>query len=205
MTTNEKEIYEHDFSRHAILFRERLIELRKEKGYTQQALADLLGISVWTLNSYEAKGVLPRFDMIVMLAKALECSADYLLGLEYDDFLETGFKQIDRISFHDFVDVIKALNERQRLDFYIDKDKNGNKAITFQLTDSVLTTHVAHIINLIGMKSMIQELNFELVYKDLLRELGDTSLITGKKMTDEEMTLHKKLYSIVSDGEIDDL
>ena len=62
--------------------------------------------------------------MIIMLAKALECSADYLLGLEYDDFLETGFKQIDRISFHDFVDVIKALNERQRLDFYIDKDKN---------------------------------------------------------------------------------
>ena len=67
MTTNEKGIYEHDFSRHAILFRERLVELRKEKGYTQQALADLLGISVWTLNSYEAKGVLPRFDMIIML------------------------------------------------------------------------------------------------------------------------------------------
>ena len=205
MTTNEKEIYEHDFSRHAILFRERLIELRKEKGYTQQGLADLLGISVWTLNSYEAKGVLPRFDMIVMLAKALECSADYLLGLEYDDFLETGFKQIDRISFHDFVDVIKAINERQRLDFYIDKDKNGNKAITFQLTDPVLTTHVAYIINLIGMKSMLQEPNFELVYKDLLRELGNTSLVTDKKMTDEEMTWHKKHYKIVPDDEIDDL
>ena len=41
-----KEIYEHDFLRHAILFRERLVKLRKEKGYTQQALADLLGISV---------------------------------------------------------------------------------------------------------------------------------------------------------------
>ena len=205
MTEKEKELYEHDFSRHAILFRERLVELRKEKGYTQQTLADLLGISVWTLNSYEAKGVLPRFDMIIMLSKALGCTADYLLGLAESNFLETGFNQYDRISYQDFVDVMRALNEREHLDFYIDKDKNGNKAITFQLIDPVLTTHVAYIINLIGMKSMLQEPNFELVYKDLLRELGNTSLVTGKKMTDEEMTWHKKHYSIVSDDEIDDL
>ena len=52
---------------------------------------------------------------------------------------------------------------------------------------------------------MLQEPNFELVYKDLLREIGNTSLVTGKKMTDEEMTWHKKHYSIVSDDEIDDL
>ena len=77
---SEDELYNYDFSRHGILFRERLVELRKEKGYTQQALVDLLGISVWTLNSYEAKGVLPRFDMIIMLCKALGCTADYLLG-----------------------------------------------------------------------------------------------------------------------------
>ena len=125
----EDELVEYDFSRHAIIFRERLVELRKEKGYTQQALADLLGISVWTLNSYEAKGVLPRFDMIIMLSKALGCSTDYLLGTSDGDFLETGFTQYDRISYQDFVDVIRALNERERLDFYIDKDKNGNKEL----------------------------------------------------------------------------
>jgi hypothetical protein len=111
---------------------------------------------------------------------------------------------MDRISIHDFIDVIKALNERQELDFYIDKDKNGNKAITFQLTDPMLTNFVAHIINLIGMKSMLKEPNFELVYRDLLWEMGNTSLITGKKMTDEEMTWHKKHYKIVSDDELDD-
>ena len=200
----EDELVEYDFSRHAIIFRERLVELRKEKRYTQQALADLLGISVWTLNSYEAKGVLPRFDMIIMLSKALGCTADYLLGLAESDFLETGFNQYDRISYQDFVDVMRALNEREHLDFYIDKDKNGNKAITFQLTDPVLTTHFAYVINLIGMKSMLKEPNFELVYRDLLWEMGNTSLVTGKKMTDEEMTWHKKHYSVVPEDELDD-
>lgn len=201
---SEDELYNYDFSRHGILFRERLVELRKEKGYTQQALADLLGISVWTLNSYEAKGVLPRFDMIIMLCKALGCTADYLLGIADGDFLETGFNQYDKISYQDFVDVIRALNEREHLDFYVDKDKNGNKAITFQVTDPVLTTHLAYIINLMGMKSMLKEPNFELVYRDLLWEKGNTSLVTGKKMTDEEMTWHKKHYSVVSDDELND-
>lgn len=32
------------------------------------------------------------------------------------------------------------------------------------------------------MKSMLKEENFELVYRDLLLENGNTSLVTGKKM-----------------------
>ena len=65
-----------------------------------------------------------------MLCKALGCTADYLLGIDDGDFLETGFNQYDKIPYQDFVDVIRALNEREYLDFYVDKDKNGNKAIT---------------------------------------------------------------------------
>ena len=119
-----------------------------------------------------------------MLCKALGCTADYLLGIADGDFLETGFNQYDKISYQDFVDVIRALNERDYLDFYVDKYKNGNKTITFQVTDPVLTTHLAYIINLTGIKSMLKEHNFELVYRDLLWESGNTSLVTSKKMTD---------------------
>lgn len=201
---NEDELIEYDFSRHAILFRERLVELRRKKGYTQQTLADLLGISVWTLNSYEAKGVLPRFDMIIMLCKALGCTSDYLLGLSQNDLSESGITQYDRISYQDFIEVIRALNEREQLDFYVENDKRGNKAITFQITDPVLTTHLAYFINLIGMKSMLKEANFELVYRDLLWEMGSTSLVTGKKMIDEGMEWHKKHYKLVPESELKD-
>lgn len=203
-TLSEDELNEYDFSRHAILFRERLVELRRKKGYTQQTLADLLGISVWTLNSYEAKGVLPRFDIIIMLCKALGCSSDYLLGLSQNDLSESGINQYDKISYQDFIEVIRALNERELLDFYVENDKRGNKAITFQVTDPVLTTHLAYFINLIGMKSMLKEANFELVYRDLLWEMGDTSLITGKKMVDEDMEWHKKHYKLVPESELND-
>lgn len=201
---NETKIDDVEFSRHAIIFRQRLLELRQEKGYTQKELANLIGISVWTLNSYESRGVLPRFDIIIMLCKALGCSSDYLLGLTENDFLETNYTQYDKVSYRDFVDVIRALNEREHLDFYIDKDKNRNKAITFQITDPVLTTHLAYVINLIGMKSMLKEENFELVYRDLLLENGNTSLVTGKKMKDEEMEWHKKHYSIIPEDEDND-
>lgn len=63
---NETKIDDVEFSRHTIIFRQRLLELRQEKGYTQKELADLIGISVWTLNSYESRGVLPRFDIIII-------------------------------------------------------------------------------------------------------------------------------------------
>lgn len=49
------------------------------------------------------------------------------------------------------------------------------------------------------MKSMLKEENFELVYRDLLLENGNTSLVTGKKMKDEEMEWHKKHYIIPED------
>lgn len=82
--------------------------------------------------------------------------------------------------------------------------KDGNKSITFQLNDSVLTTHFAYVINLIGMKSMRKEPNFKLVYRDLLWEIGNTSLVTGKKMTDEEMEWHKKHYRLAPENELED-
>ena len=68
--------------------------------------------------------------MIIMLCKALGCTADDLLEIADGDFLERGFDQYDKISHQDFVDVIRALNERERLDFYIDKDE-GWKQINY--------------------------------------------------------------------------
>ena len=51
---------------------------------------------------------------------------------------------------------------------------------------------------------MLKEPNFELVYRDLLWEIGNTSLVTGKKMTGEEMEWHKKHYRLIHKNELDD-
>ena len=51
---------------------------------------------------------------------------------------------------------------------------------------------------------MRKEPNFKLVYRDLLWEIGNTSLVTGKKMTDEEMEWHKKHYRLAPENELED-
>ena len=60
-------------------FPERLAALRKEKGLTQQVLADEVGVHVMQIRRYEGSASQPTLDVIRRLAVALSVSADTLL------------------------------------------------------------------------------------------------------------------------------
>jgi transcriptional regulator with XRE-family HTH domain len=60
-------------------FPERLAALRKERGLTQQALAERVGIHVTQLRRYEGGGAQPTLDVLRRLAVALSVSADQLV------------------------------------------------------------------------------------------------------------------------------
>lgn len=60
---------------------ERLYDLRKDAGMTQQELADLLKLSKYTISSYENENTMPSDDIKVEIAKIFHVSTDYLLGL----------------------------------------------------------------------------------------------------------------------------
>lgn len=60
-------------------FPERLAALRKERGLTQQALAERVGIHVSQVRRYEAGGAQPTLDVLRRLAVALSVSADRLV------------------------------------------------------------------------------------------------------------------------------
>lgn len=60
---------------------ERLNELRKDKGMTQQELAELLSVSKYTISSYENDKTSPDDYNKVLLAKIFDISLDYLCGL----------------------------------------------------------------------------------------------------------------------------
>ena len=60
-------------------FPERLIALRKERGLTQQALADKVSITVLQIRRYEGGTSQPTLDVIRRLAIALSVSADVLV------------------------------------------------------------------------------------------------------------------------------
>ncbi|QHJ76618.1 MAG: Cro/C1-type helix-turn-helix domain protein [Bacteriophage sp.] len=59
---------------------DRLRELRKEQGITQQKLADDLLITTRTLGRYESGDREPRLSMIFDLADYFKVSIDYLVG-----------------------------------------------------------------------------------------------------------------------------
>ena len=57
----------------------RLIYLRKQKGYTQYEVSEILNISRSTLSRYEKGLRIPNAEILIQLAELYEVSCDYLL------------------------------------------------------------------------------------------------------------------------------
>ena len=64
---------------------DRIFELRKQKGYSREALAKLCGVSSKSIQNYENGSRVPIIDNIKKIATVLETSVDYLIkGVEVD-------------------------------------------------------------------------------------------------------------------------
>ena len=100
------------------MFGDNLAELRKESGYDQKKLGELLGVS------YERGRSQPNHEMLIRIAELFDVSLDYLLGLRRD-----------RVSYKEQNNVIvvpKSLPKREypKIEEYIQfllshQDKNG--------------------------------------------------------------------------------
>lgn len=64
---------------------EKLVELRKEKKYSQSDIARMLGISRQAYSNYELGNREPDYNTLVKLAELFNVSVDYLLGRETND------------------------------------------------------------------------------------------------------------------------
>lgn len=58
---------------------DRICELRKDRGMTQQHLADYLGIASSSVSNYENGLNAPSVDVVIKLADLFDVSADYIL------------------------------------------------------------------------------------------------------------------------------
>lgn len=65
-------------------FGTKLQELRKEKGMTQEELANDLAITPQSVSKWENEQSTPDLDTLVKIAKILGVSCDYLLGNEVE-------------------------------------------------------------------------------------------------------------------------
>jgi len=64
---------------------DRLKEIRKDYGDTQQRLADKLQVSKSTIQSWEQGKSSPNHDLLVDICKLYNTSADFLLGIKEND------------------------------------------------------------------------------------------------------------------------
>lgn len=86
--------------------------LRLEKGISQQALANILGISQQSINKYENHDVEPDISILVAMAEYFDTSIDYLVGKnDNPDLLN------DNLSEHEkkVVSKYRKLNDAEKL------------------------------------------------------------------------------------------
>ena len=64
-------------------FADKLIQLRKEKGLSQEDLADSLGVSRQAVSRWEQGNTFPDLPNLQKIVKVFGVSADYLIGDDY--------------------------------------------------------------------------------------------------------------------------
>jgi transcriptional regulator with XRE-family HTH domain len=77
-------------------FGARIIEIRKEKGMSQDQLAKALGATPTTVGRYERDEVKPSIEMAVKIAETLDVSLDYLTGRSKNDLKDK--KMLERFN-----------------------------------------------------------------------------------------------------------
>lgn len=86
-------------------FVKRLAELRRQRGLTQQSLADAIDLHVNQIKRYEAGTAQPTLDTLVRLAKELHTTLDDLVfGVDHrnpDDDLKLQFEALSQFDSED--------------------------------------------------------------------------------------------------------
>ena len=88
---------------------EKLSKLRKEYNYTQEQLADILGVSRQSISKWESDIVYPETEKLIKIGKLFECSMDYLLNEDITE--KQGLQPAEKESFWDILK--KQLHERK--------------------------------------------------------------------------------------------
>ena len=104
------------------IFAHRIKNLRSEKGYSQKKLGELVGVSKVSIFNYENNLQQPSVEILIKLAKALNCSVDYLLGIssnsEDDDihyFLIKSLKRNETVYNYLLKDTRKSIKNIEKM------------------------------------------------------------------------------------------
>jgi transcriptional regulator with XRE-family HTH domain len=101
--------------KHQSNFSQNLIRLRKEKGLSQQKLADLTGLTQRKIVYYETKAVKPPIDSIEVIAKSLNVSINKLLGTNESTNIQKEFSNLDARTIRKIKLILSLPNEDRHM------------------------------------------------------------------------------------------
>ncbi len=90
---------------------EKISKLRKENNYTQEQLADILGVSRQSISKWESDVTYPETDKLIKMGKLFDCSMDYLLKDDCAD--KSGIKEDTHSSVDSFIENVSTALKRQ--------------------------------------------------------------------------------------------
>ena len=115
---------------------EKISKSRKEYNYTQEQLADRLGVSRQSISKWESDLAYPETDKLIELGKLFNCSMDYLL--------KDGITEKTEVTNTDFTDNLKKLREKVLTE---ENKRKAKKALKI----SGITASVILAVDLISM------------------------------------------------------
>ena len=74
---------------------EKIAKQRKELNYTQEQLADILGVSRQSISKWESDIAYPETDKLIKMGKLFDCSMDYLLNEDITEKQDIKPKEIE--------------------------------------------------------------------------------------------------------------
>ena len=96
---------------------QRLFRLRNEKGLTQEAAAEIAGISRVALTRYENGQRMPKMNIVTSLAEAYGVTVDYLMGREepakdgaeaYPPHLQETYRVLSQLTPQELAEVVEV-------------------------------------------------------------------------------------------------
>lgn len=92
---------------------EKIAKQRKELEYTQEQLAEILGVSRQSVSKWESDLAYPETDKLIKMGKLFDCSMDYLLIDEISEKRGNGEKETAKLSQTLFAVVKAQFRERK--------------------------------------------------------------------------------------------
>lgn len=150
-------------------FGDKLVELRKKNGYSQEELAEKLGVSRQSVSKWESNNTYPETDKIVQIANIFDCSMDDLINDKISDVDSTLRKNKNNIkdvwsSLLEFI--TSSVSMFSRMSFM-----SGLKCVLEMVILGFILSLIGHIIS--GICSSILSNIFSFLSVDIIYTIED--------------------------------